>query len=223
MSARPKSHRFVFRCSLCRSAISSSAGSLKQLTNYLFVFEEQHRVIPQSIKYEKRVKEKYCFLPKDKYIKLEVDNILCGKCGQLVAIFITDAPRGGPGKDLAEKKLVIGGRLLPTNPIASEKTQEYPSTATTPDTNKDKKKIEEDAEKKMQELKAEMASLIPQLPRRPQEETERYSSEAKGDSHAVKKISDKLYLLSTTVDSLKLKVAALEKHLKSLEHRVLAA
>lgn len=87
------------------------------------------------------------------------------------------------------------------------------------DSNKD------EAEKRMQELKAEMASLKKQLPKSPasqHEEAERHSFHAKSDGHTIKKISDKAYVLRTTVDDLKHKVTALERHLKSLENRVLA-
>ena len=69
----------------------------------------------------------------------------------------------------------------------------------------------DEAEKRMQELKAEMASLKKQLPKSPasqHEEAERHSSDAKSDGHTIKKISDKAYLLRTTVDDLKHKVAA---------------
>ena len=84
--------------------------------------------------------------------------------------------------------------MVPALPEASQETKETSPETAPPVMEEDNDSKKDEAERRMQDLKAEMASLKKQLPKSPasqHEEAERRSFDAKSDGHTVKKISDK--------------------------------
>ena len=72
----------IFEYFNCHVAIKSTIGRLKHITKQLFLFEDPGKTIPPGLLSENRPagSDKYLYLPKEKFLKLEIDDLKCGKC-----------------------------------------------------------------------------------------------------------------------------------------------
>ena len=166
--------------------------------------------------------QKYHYFPKERFIKLEVDNINCRHCGYTLGQRITDTPRAGPGTTLKGEYLWIRGRLVPALSERRKWTEEKEEKEAQAKREKEEKEAKA---KEIKELETRLKKLKPPSSKKRAAhlgESRLLPREGAHVNSSTGSQTEEIYRLNNSVDGLKHEVDKLVDRVQRLEDRVLA-
>ena len=224
MSLGPNPAEATFECSKCLAIILSSNALWKRNAGSLYLFAGSVTPATPLATYSEpcRKEEKYYYFPKERFIKLEVDNVKCKHCAYTLGQCITDAPKAGPGTTLKGEYLWMRGRLIPAlserRKWTKEKEEKEAQTKREKEEKEAKAKEIKELETRLKELKPpsskKRAARLGESRLLPRERARVHTSTASQ--------TEEIYRLNNSVNGLKHEVDKLRDRVQRLENHVLA-